>query len=142
LNRDELEVKLCRWLKEIRKGTLELFILTSLNRQPMYGAKVSKFLYDLTDGDFILKAGTIYPILKRLEQEGWIKGQLVESQDGEKGPGRKVYEITTPGQKLSDLMLSKWVRNFNLLFKMFKKEMGVLDEILKEFSELNKYMDI
>ena len=142
MDTNECDNKLEKWLKEIRKGTFELYILTLLNRQPMYGAKLSKLLYELTEGNIELKAGTMYPILKRLEDGGWIQGQLVESQDGEKGPGRKIYKITNPGQELSNKMVSKWVKTLNSLFKMIFSKFNSFDAIMDEINELKKYIDI
>jgi DNA-binding PadR family transcriptional regulator len=77
-----------------------------------------------------------------LEQEGWVKSHLEDTQNGEKGPGRKVYRITNVGQELSNKMLFNWAKSLNLLFKMLDKRIKVFDDILNELEELKKYIDI
>jgi len=56
----------------------------------------------LTDGVIHIQAGTLYPILKNLENNGLIKHEIVKSTEG---PPRKIYHITDDGRKALDGLL-------------------------------------
>ena len=50
-------------------------------------------------GSISLKEGTIYPILARLDRDGLVRSEWVES---DQGPPRKYYALTSPGRQLFD----------------------------------------
>nr|MBC7245183.1 PadR family transcriptional regulator [Chloroflexota bacterium] len=79
---------------DLRKGSVQLLILTLLQEQPMYGYQLSKELQRRSKGYFSFKEGTLYPALHRMEQEGLIHGQW---QVVEEGPSRKYYHLTEKG---------------------------------------------
>lgn len=130
-----LEEKVERWTVELRKGTLELYVLTVIHRSPTYGAKVCRRLYELTEGSLDLKAGTLYPILRRLEEGGWIDGKLVECREGEKGPGRKIYQLTSTGKQLLNSMIAKMAEAIKALFKAYDRDVDELEKIFSLLSE-------
>lgn len=82
---DEIDNK----ITQLRKGILELAILTALYLRTHYGYSLVR---DLTAaGALDLKEGTIYPILSRLAKEGLVRTEWVESNQG---PPRKYYALT------------------------------------------------
>jgi len=95
---------LTNWTTQIRKGILELCILTALRRgRRLYGYDIVKRLRQL-DG-LMIAEGTIYPILSRFKQEGFVTTALVESAEG---PARKYYQLSARGEKHLSQMQAHW----------------------------------
>ena len=57
------------------KGTLDLLVLRTLELQPLHGAGIAERILQTTRGTFQIKAGSLFPALHRLEQNGWIEGE-------------------------------------------------------------------
>ncbi|SFQ35469.1 PadR family transcriptional regulator, regulatory protein PadR [Lachnospiraceae bacterium XBB1006] len=75
---------------QLKKGVLELCVLSRISRSDCYG-------YELTEHvskEMELATGTLYLILKRLRDEGFVETYLV---DGGSGPARKYYHLTESG---------------------------------------------
>ncbi|QDU73787.1 Transcriptional regulator YqjI [Bremerella volcania] len=81
------------------RGHLEAMILAILDREPAHGFDVVKKLEARGEGALQMREGTIYPVLYRMEAAGLIKAQWDESEEGRKGPQRKVYTLTRKGQR-------------------------------------------
>ncbi len=87
---------------QMRKGVLEMCILSMLAKGEMYSSDILK---KLKDSELIVVEGTIYPLLTRLKNEGLLKYRWEESTGG---PPRKYYAATEKGKgKLNDL-LEQW----------------------------------
>lgn len=80
------------WPSEWLRGVLGLCVLRVLADGPTYGYAIASSLADSGLGP--LKGGTLYPLLKRLEDAGWV---VTEWRPGEGGPGRKYYALTDDG---------------------------------------------
>ena len=106
---------------ELVRSCADLVILTLLSRQPMHGYDILTSMGDFGDGKFRFKQGTLYPVLYRLEREGWIKAQW---QVPEKGRKRKVYRITAEGKRVHKTRSQQW-----------KKFTASVDAILKETAD-------
>lgn len=91
------------WATQLRKGMLELCILNAIKGTSLYGYDIVRMLRDI-DG-LVIGEGTIYPILSRLKQEGFVRTKIVESTEG---PPRKYYELTTKGEKILSRMNRYW----------------------------------
>ena len=63
---------------------------------PIHGYLITKTLDKLTDGVLYIQAGTLYPLLKKLEDDGLVTHEMVDSK---KGPKRKIYRMTPDGRK-------------------------------------------
>ncbi len=92
---DEIENK----VTQLRKGILELAILSALYRKSHYGYSLVRDL--AAAGALDLKEGTIYPILSRLAKEGLVRPDWVESNQG---PPRKYYALTAAGQNMCEAL--------------------------------------
>ncbi|RUS45224.1 PadR family transcriptional regulator [Cohnella sp. AR92] len=80
--------------KELMKGSTVILILTLLDRKEMYGYELTKELELKSGGLFVLKEGTLYPILHALES-----AHMVEAYWDEQGVRpRKYYRITEKGR--------------------------------------------
>ena len=87
----------CRWHHHARggprarRGDIRAAVLALLAQRPMHGYEMIKDLEDRTGGVWVPSAGSIYPALQLLEDEGLIKG--TESE------GRRRFELTEEGRK-------------------------------------------
>ncbi|HEY0752705.1 MAG TPA: PadR family transcriptional regulator [Ktedonobacteraceae bacterium] len=80
----------------------ELFVLGELMVQPLHGYVLHEIVNKILGPFHRLGWGTIYPLIRRLEQEGFITSQEQKREQGrlqvERGPSRKVYSLTEKGQ--------------------------------------------
>jgi transcriptional regulator len=89
------------------KGTLDLLVLRTLELQPLHGAAIAGRIFQTTRGTFQIKAGSLFPALHRLEQDGWIEG------DWETPPkGRRIrsYRLTRQGRRHLSAERATWER--------------------------------
>lgn len=86
---------------QFKKGVLELCILSMLSRNDHYGYDVSFKLSQSID----LADGSVYPVLRRLKQDGCVTSYLEEASGG---PPRKYYAITQQGQELLGELTGEW----------------------------------
>ena len=77
---------------QFKKGVLELLVLLIVEKKDKYGYELVEAVSKIVD----VNEGTIYPILKRLTNEGYFETYLEESREG---PIRKYYHITALGKK-------------------------------------------
>jgi PadR family transcriptional regulator PadR len=95
---------------QLRKGILELAILSALYRRSHYGYSLVR---DLTVSESMeLKEGTIYPILTRLAKEGLVWTEWVESNQG---PPRKYYALTSAGRSMCEELNEEFRRLIQLV---------------------------
>jgi len=80
---------------DLKRGSLELLILSSLEGRARHGYEIGKQLEHRSDGQLEFKASTLYSILYRMEDRGWIKGRWVEK----KGERRRCYYTLTRSGK-------------------------------------------
>ena len=86
---------------QFKKGVLELLVLLIVLKKDMYGYELVEAISKVVD----VNEGTIYPILKRLTNEGYFDTYLEESNEG---PTRKYYHITTNGIKYCKEQKKEW----------------------------------
>jgi PadR family transcriptional regulator PadR len=91
------------WSAQLRKGTLDLAILASLWKKPLYGLEVLRSLED--GSDLSIAEGTLYPILNRLRVEGLLQSEWVDSGTGHP---RKYYKLTDEGRRRVREMSRAW----------------------------------
>lgn len=92
---------------ELLKGTLDLLILRTLDLRPMHGSAIADRIAQVTAGVFQVKAGSLFPALHRLEQEGWIEGNWQESAEGRRV---RSYMLTREGRRQLALEKKTWTR--------------------------------
>ena len=93
--------------RELLWGAAELLILSFLDRRPLHGYQIFLSLSDAGLGTFSMKPATLYPILYRLERVGWIVSRGTTSPSGRP---RKVYSLTTEGQRVLGTRTTQWER--------------------------------
>ena len=87
------------WTVQVRKGVLELCLLSALDDGEQYGYALVKRL-SATPGLSVAE-GSIYPLLSRMKSAGLVDSRLEESSSG---PARKYYQLTNAGRGRLKLM--------------------------------------
>lgn len=85
---------------QMKKGFLEVCVLSAISRRDSYGYQIVKDVSEHIE----TSESTLYPILKRLEQQGALKTYSVEHS----GRLRKYYRITGIGLQKIDEYLESW----------------------------------
>jgi PadR family transcriptional regulator, regulatory protein PadR len=94
---------MAKLMTEMLKGTLEGIVLAILSARPAYGYEITARLRDEGFSDIV--EGTVYALLIRIEQRGFVDVTKVPS---EKGPPRKVYAINAQGAEYLDEFWRSW----------------------------------
>jgi transcriptional regulator len=89
------------------KGTLDLLVLRTLELQPLHGAAIAERIFQTTRGTFQIKAGSLFPALHRLEQNGLIEG---EWETPPKGRRIRSYRLTREGRRRLSAEKASWQR--------------------------------
>ena len=86
---------------QYKKGVLELCVLSQLLKKDEYGYELAETISTAIS----VTAGTLYLVLKRLKDNGYLSTYLVESSGG---PARKYYHITDKGRQYHTEQKSEW----------------------------------
>lgn len=86
---------------QFKKGALELCVLVLLGKKDCYGYELVQTISQNVD----IAEGTIYPLLRRLNKDGYFETYLKESTEG---PPRKYYRLTEKGLTQRDALLNQW----------------------------------
>jgi transcriptional regulator len=81
---------------EWKKGSAELLILSLLERQDRHGYDIGKMIEIRSGGTLRFHIASLYPLLYRLENQGWIQGRWVEKANQRR---RRYYRITAQGRQ-------------------------------------------
>jgi PadR family transcriptional regulator PadR len=108
-----------RRITQLRKGILELAVMGVLYHERHYGYSLVRVISET--GSISLKEGTIYPILARLDRDGLVRSEWVQS---DQGPPRKYYGLTLSGRKLFDALSQE----FNLLVALVQQKWKVPEQ--------------
>jgi PadR family transcriptional regulator PadR len=102
---------------EMNRGFLQILVLALLEKD-MYGYAMVRTVHEL---GYELEENTLYPLLRRLEKNGWVKSQWDVSQDRP----RKFYGITAPGRGLRTQLLDIWKKQDRILKQLAKEKYNV-----------------
>ena len=108
-----------RFLQQLKKGVLEMLVLEAVCAGPTYGYELLGRLKERSGGLFALKEGTLYPILYRLEDDGFIAASWSAGQ-GRTAP-KKIYTATEPGREETLRRRAAW-RNFTQIVDSFEED--------------------
>lgn len=92
-----------RWPTPWVRAALDLAVLASLTEGRLHGYAIAQAL--AANGFGLLKGGSLYPVLGRLEEAGHVEAAWVEGQGG---PGRREYELTAAGRDRLDREITSW----------------------------------
>lgn len=86
---------------QFKKGVLELCVLSLLLERDYYGYEIISTVSETIE----ISEGTMYPLLKRLRDDGYVTTRLVES---DQGPSRKYYSLTPIGKTYTQEKIDEW----------------------------------
>jgi transcriptional regulator len=78
-----------------------------LDLQPLHGVAVADRIRQVTNGTFVVQAGSLFPALHKLEQEGWIAGKWSVTEEGRRV---KSYTLTAAGRRHLSAQRRQWER--------------------------------
>ena len=90
--------------RDLLRGSLDLMVLSDLSSGERYGYRILTSLREQSEGRIDLKAGTLYPLLHRLEDAGAIAARW----DKTTGRDRKWYELTDKGRRRLQTQAHEW----------------------------------
>ena len=91
--------------RELKRGSAELLILSLLDARPRHGYDLSKLIHARSGGQLTFHIDSLYPLLYRLEERGWIKGTWVEKPDERR---RRFYKVTAEGRRVLAQQKKTW----------------------------------
>src|SRR5688572_2832088 len=91
--------------RELKKGSAELLILSLLDARPRHGYELSKLIHTRSGGQLTFHIDSLYPLLYRLEERGWIKGTWVEKPEERR---RRMYKVTAEGRRVLAQQRKTW----------------------------------
>jgi PadR family transcriptional regulator, regulatory protein PadR len=89
------------------QGTLDLLILKALGTGELHGLGVSRRIEQFTHGTFLVKPGSLFPALHRMEEAGWLSSFWGESENNRRA---KFYRITRAGKGQLEVEKEEWAR--------------------------------
>ena len=89
------------------QGTLDLLILKALALEEMHGLGISRRIEQVTQGTFVVKPGSLFPALHRMEEAGWLVSSWGESENNRRA---KFYRLTVAGRRQLETEANQWRR--------------------------------
>ena len=90
---------------EWKKGSAEMLILSLLEARPRHGYEISKLIEQRSRGALRFHVASLYPLLYRLEERGWLRGRWVEKSGQRR---RRYYQLTRKGRKTLASQRRNW----------------------------------
>jgi len=100
---------------QMRKGLLELCVLSVISNEEMYPSDIIKHL---KQSEMIVVEGTLYPLLNRLKNDELLSYSWQESTSG---PPRKYYQITDIGKQFLGELITTWESLSNAVKQSIQK---------------------
>jgi PadR family transcriptional regulator, regulatory protein PadR len=87
------------------QGTLDLLILRALATGELHGLGISRRIDLITQGTFVVKPGSLFPALHRMEEAGWLSAFWGDSENNRRA---KFYRLTKPGRAQLEVEARQW----------------------------------
>lgn len=92
---------------DLLQGTLDLIVLKMLRSGPANGWQLTQSIQVVSEGAFEVNYGSIYPALRRLEAQGWVKGRWAMTENNRRA---RFYELTPAGREQLVAERERWER--------------------------------
>jgi len=89
------------------QGTLDLLILKALGPGELHGLGISRRIELMTRGTFLVKPGSLFPALHRMEEAGWLSSFWGESENNRRA---RFYRLTKAGKGQLEIETEQWTR--------------------------------
>ena len=112
-----------KFIKEINSGTVSLVLLSTLSQsdKPLYGYEIANRLEDGGKEALPVKRGTLYPVLRSMEEQGLLGSHVEPSVSG---PPRKYYFITDEGRETLVEWKKVWRRTLDFVTDALKEDVN------------------
>jgi PadR family transcriptional regulator PadR len=87
------------------QGTLDLLILKALGTGELHGLGISRRINQITQGTFLVKPGSLFPALHRMEEAGWLSSFWGDSENNRRA---KFYRLTKTGKAQLNVETKQW----------------------------------
>ncbi|HOB74244.1 MAG TPA: helix-turn-helix transcriptional regulator [Phycisphaerae bacterium] len=108
--------------RDLVRGSLDLMVLSALAEGPQYGYLIQKRIREASGNLVRIQAGTLYPLLHRLESDGAITSRW----DDTTGRDRKWYELTPTGRRMLQDQASQWQEYVNCIRRLLNPALAAL----------------
>lgn len=94
-----------KYEKNLLSGSTPMLVLSLLTDGDKYGYQMVEELAKRSDDTFLLKEGTLYPLLHTLEKQGFVASYTMTTPQGRE---RKYYRLTHDGKKQLETKTREW----------------------------------
>jgi PadR family transcriptional regulator len=101
--------------RELKKGSAELIILSIVEPRARHGYEIGKLIETRSAGQLKFHVASLYPLLYRLEERGWLQARWVEKAGQRR---RRFYGLTAEGRRVLSRQRDTW--------KTFVNAMGLI----------------
>ena len=91
--------------RELKKGSAELIILSIVETRPRHGYEISQQIEKRSAGHLKFHIASLYPLLYRLEERGWLQGRWIEKTGQRR---RRYYRLTAEGRRVLASQRNTW----------------------------------
>jgi len=91
--------------RELKKGAAELIILSIVEARPRHGYEISGLIEARSAAQLKFHVASLYPLLYRLEERGWLQGRWVEKPGQRR---RRFYSLTAEGRRVLARQRKTW----------------------------------
>lgn len=91
--------------RELKKGAAELMVLSIVEGGARHGYEIGKLIESYSGGQLKFHAASLYPLLYRLEERGWLQGRWVEKAGQRR---RRFYSLTKEGRLVLARQRDTW----------------------------------
>ncbi len=92
--------------RNLAAGTYDLIVLDVLRDGPNYGYGIRKRIFEQSKGTMNWQDGTIYPVLRHLETQGFVASHWKGPKEGRQ---RRYYQLTARGQRVWQQQRRQWI---------------------------------
>src|SRR5262245_8375215 len=100
-------IEMAKRQADLLKGPLDLLVLKTLALEARHGVGIADRIEQITHGTFLLKPGSLFPALHRLEADRLIAGEWRETPEGRRA---KYYRLTARGERRLAEEKKNWAR--------------------------------
>jgi DNA-binding PadR family transcriptional regulator len=123
------------WISMVKMSLSRYFVFHALSLQPMHGYAISKWIGDITGECCKPTEGSLYPLLKELEDGGYVLSQT-ELVSGRK---RKIYTLTPKGLLSYKKAVEVWETTANLILQSVDRLPEIIEENPPSLSSLSNH---
>lgn len=91
---------------DLKKGSADFLILSLLRQEPRHGYELCKLIESRSGGVVQFQVSSLYPLLYRMEERGWIRGKWIEKAGQRR---RRYYHITAAGREVVKEQRESWL---------------------------------